>query len=124
MSKKLTDQDYCKAAKRLNCPVASVKTVREVESKGAAFYADGFPIILFERHKFYKHADRARRDEWHREHPTICNPSATPRGGYGTYADQRVKFNLAYSLDPHAAMMACSWGIDMTWEIITFSRLR
>jgi hypothetical protein len=109
--RKLTDADYCRAAKKLNCSVASVKAVREVESRGAGFFKDGFPVILFERHKFWKNADRTKRQQWFADHAAICNPAATPRGGYGNFADQREKFNLAFSLDPDAAMMACSWGM-------------
>jgi hypothetical protein len=106
----LTKEDFCQASKRLGCSVASLKAVWKVESKGTGFYADGFPTILFERHKFWKNADRGKRAEWFRLYPTICNPNATPRGHYGTKSDQRQKFSFAFSLDPEAAMMACSWG--------------
>lgn len=107
---KLTDKDFCRAAKRLKCDVAAIKAVAQVESRGTGFYADGFPTILFERHVFYKHANRSRRAEWAQEFPGICNPSPTPRGGYGSKAAQRQKFSQAFALDPDAAMMACSWG--------------
>lgn len=90
--------------------VAAIKAVHFVESKGAAFFADGFPSILFERHKFWKHADKSKRAEWRERFPSICNPKATPRDGYGTHHEQRIKFNQAFELDKNAAMMACSWG--------------
>lgn len=107
MSKpRLTNDDFCRAAKRLKCEVASIKAFGEVESKREAFDANGFPTILFERHKFYKYA--TNRKEWAKEHPDICNPVA---GGYGTYASQKPKFDKAFALDPHAAMMSCSWGM-------------
>jgi hypothetical protein len=106
----LTDQDFVIAAGKLRCEAAAINAVADVESRGSGFYADGFPTILFERHKFYKHADRSQRDIWARQHPEICNRNATPRGQYGSKDHQRVKFNLAFSLDPEAAMMACSWG--------------
>jgi hypothetical protein len=104
--KKLTNNDFCKAAKRLKCEVASIKAFGEVESKRAAFDKNGFPTILFERHKFYKYA--TNRKEWAKSDPDICNPVA---GGYGSYASQKPKFDRAFKLDPHAAMMACSWGM-------------
>lgn len=84
--------------------------VSHVEAPKGGFYDDGFPAILFERHKFYKHARRDKRNEWYSLYPTICNPTATPRGGYGSVDKQRVKFSQAFALDPDAAMMACSWG--------------
>lgn len=108
---KLTQNDFCLAAAKLGCDVAAILAVAEVESHGSGFYDDGFPAILLERHKFYRHADKQKRDAWATEFPQICNPHATPRGGYGTSREQRIKFNQAFALDPDAAMMACSWGI-------------
>lgn len=102
--KKLTIQDFEKAAKLLNCQVAAIRAVSEVESKGDGFYSDGFPVILFERHKFYKYT----KGKFAALHPEICNRKS---GGYGAPgANQRRKFNLAFSLDANAALMSCSWG--------------
>lgn len=106
----LTDYDYAVIAERLKVEPEALQAVGHVESRDTAFYDDGFPVILFERHKFYKHARRDKRAEWSRLYPTICNGSPTPRGGYGSKSAQRVKFSQAFALDPDAAMMACSWG--------------
>jgi hypothetical protein len=106
----LTDHDFCKAAAAIGCEPEYVKAVATVESRGSGFYDDGFPTILFERHKFYKHANRSKRDEWTRSYPEICNPKATPRGGYGTRARSVRSSALLLALDSQAAMMACSWG--------------
>lgn len=103
---KLTNDDFCRAAKRLRCEVAAIKAFGEVESKRAAFDDNGFPTILFERHKFYEYA--RNRKELFQRHPDLCNPVP---GGYGKYADQKPKFDRAFALDPEAAMMACSWGM-------------
>lgn len=107
---KLSTNDFIKAAADLRIEVAAIKAVHFVESKGAAFFPDGFPTILFERHKFWKHADKSKRAEWREQFPSICNPKATERGGYGTHHEQRIKFNHAFELDKDAAMMSCSWG--------------
>ncbi len=107
---RLTDLDYGLAARELGVEPEALIAVATVESKGAGFDRDGFPIILFERHKFYKNANRSKRNDWYRSQPAICNPKGTPRGGYGSMADQRRKFSIAFRLDPDAAMMACSWG--------------
>lgn len=100
----ITEKDFQAAAARLRCDVPAIKSVAEVESKGKAFYADGFPVILFERHKFHKYS----KGKFDRSHPDISNPDD---GGYGAAGQhQRDRFNLAFSLDPIAAMMSCSWG--------------
>ena len=101
---KLTENDFIDAAKILHCGVAEVKTVAFVESRGQGFYADGFPIILFERHKFHEYTG----GRFDKDYPEISNPNP---GGYGKAGpNQKRKFDLAFSLDPNAAMKACSWG--------------
>ena len=52
----LTDADLVKAAQALGLPVAIVRTVNEVESKGHGMLpeAEGKAVILFERHVFWK----------------------------------------------------------------------
>lgn len=48
----LTESDYVNTAKELNCEVAMVKAVTDVESKDFGFFENGKPAILFERHVF------------------------------------------------------------------------
>lgn len=99
----LTNSDYCRAAKRLQCEVAAIKAVASVESAGNGFYPDGFPVILFERHLFKKHTN----GRYNANYPEISGPA----GNYGAAgANQRRKFNIAFALDPDAAMKSCSWG--------------
>lgn len=104
MSKpKLTDQDYCRAAAILDCEVAAIKAVAETESRGKAFYDDGFPVILFERHIFRKYT----KGKYNASHPHLSGPA----GNYGKAGqNQRNKFNEAFKLNADAAMKACSWG--------------
>ncbi len=112
-TKKLTldNSDFYQAAKQLKVEPAAIKAVALVESAGSGFYDDGFPMILFERHKFYKNAPVKKRDEWMEQYPEICNSTVTPKGGYGDKLAQRIKFNMAFGLDKNAAMKACSWGM-------------
>jgi hypothetical protein len=101
---KLTEQDYEAAAKLLGCEIAAIKAVAEVESHGEGFYPDGFPVILFERHKFHQFTN----GRFDKNYPEISNHSA---GGYGPAGEnQKRKFKLAYTLDPIAALKSCSWG--------------
>ena len=111
---KITESDLCRAAKRLRTSTAEVETVAEVESAGQAFYPDGFPVILFERHKFHKFTG----GKYAKDHPRISSRTAggySPPKGAGTFAErnekwQRSKFSEAFKLDPVAAMKSCSWG--------------
>lgn len=84
--------------------MAAIKAVAEVESLRQAFYDDGFPVILFERHKFraFTHS------RYNKSHPHLSGP----QGNYGKAGqNQRNKFNEAFHLDPDAAMKSCSWGM-------------
>ena len=109
---KLTFSDYEDAAAMLACDVAAIQAVAEVESRGKAFYDDGFPVILFERHKFHKFTN----GKYDNTHPHISNKTS---GGYGAAGqNQRNKFNEAFRLNPEAAMKSCSWG---RWQIMGFN---
>jgi hypothetical protein len=100
----LTEADFERAAAALGCDVAAIKAVSEVESRGSAFYDDGFPTILFERHIFH----HLTRGKFSSLHPDISNPQP---GGYGRAGKaQRQRFTKAFNLDPDAAMNSCSWG--------------
>lgn len=100
----ISEEAFQQAAEQLGCEPAVIKAVSEVESRGKAFYDDGFPVILFERHIFHKLTSGA----YDKSHPEISNPSP---GGYGRAgANQRRKFNIAFNLNPEAAMKSCSWG--------------
>lgn len=114
----LTNNDFCRASKRLKCDVASVKAVAEVESRGAGFYANGFPTLLFERHVFRKYTD----GKYNKSHPHLSGS----QGNYGKAGqNQRNKFNEAYALDPIAAIKACSWGkfqvMGFNWKVAGYS---
>lgn len=103
MKPKLTESDFLRAANRLRCEVSVIKAVAFVESRGAGFYADGFPVILFERHIFR----RETKGKYSKTHPHLSGPA----GNYGPAGkNQRVKFSQAFALDPEAAMKSCSWG--------------
>ena len=108
----LTEADFQAAAQILNCDVAAIKAVAEVESSGNGFLSDGKVKILFEGHQFYKHAGGAYAES----HPTICykkwtkkyytaGPNADVRG-----AGELARLEQAMALDRRAALMSASYG--------------
>ena len=108
----LTESDFKEAAEMLNCDVAAIKAVAEVESSGNGFLSDGRVKILFEGHQFHKHTKGA----YTASHPTICykawtkqhytkGPNADVRG-----AGELARLEQAMSLDREAALKSASYG--------------
>lgn len=108
----LTESDFKEAAEILNCDVAAIKAVAEVESSGHGFLSDGRVKILFEGHQFYKHTKGAYSESY----PTICykkwtkqhyskGPNADVRG-----AGELTRLEQAISLDREAALKSASYG--------------
>jgi len=108
----LTESDFKAAARLLNCDIAAIKAVAEVESSGSGFLSDGRVKILFEGHQFHKHTKGAYAES----HPTICHEKWT-RKHYtkGPNADVRgtgelARLEQAMSLDREAAIKSASYG--------------
>jgi hypothetical protein len=108
----LTDDDFANAAKKLNCDIAAIKAVAEVESSGNGFLSDGRVKILFEGHQFYKYTKGA----YATSNPTICFKKWT-REFYtkGANADIRgagelARLEQAMALDRTAALLSASYG--------------
>jgi len=108
----LTESDFKAAARLLNCDIAAIKAVAEVESSGSGFLSDGRVKILFEGHQFHKHTKGAYAES----HPTICyekwtrkhytkGPNADVRG-----AGELARLEQAMSLDREAAIKSASYG--------------
>ena len=120
-SKTLKENDYKQAAQLINCEVAAIKAVAEVESSGGGFLPDGRPKILFERHKFHAFTNGA----FDATHPDISNKSAGGYGNGGTH--QWDRFNEAFALNPVAAIKSCSWGkfqtMGFNFQICGFATL-
>jgi hypothetical protein len=101
----ISESESQAAAQKLNCDVAAVKAVAEVEcGKYGAFLPTGDPVILFEHHKFSKFTGR----KYDQTHPDISNRKS---GGYGAVSEQHGKLARAAALDRDAALQSCSWGL-------------
>ena len=129
MSKKLTAEQIETQAKKLGIETACLRAVIEVECKGDGFNADGTPVILYERHKFYGGLRAinwiTKSNEWHKQYPDLCNPSA---GGYGKYSEQHGKLERASKLNRDVALESCSWGIGQVmgyhWKSLGYASLQ
>ncbi len=105
----LGPEDFAAAATRLNCEVAALHAVVDVECgpKGAGFDKKGRPTILFEPHWFgqltvpkYKYNDT---------HPDISYVTWGTKP-YPNVDGNWARLTEAYALDPVAALAATSWG--------------
>jgi hypothetical protein len=117
----LANQDFTDAANIINCEVAAIKAVAEVESRGGGFLDNGEPIILFERHIFSRRTNHL----FDKTHPDISNPKA---GGYGKTAEQHERLARAVKLNRNAALMSASWGMfqimGFNYSLCGFSSLQ
>jgi hypothetical protein len=96
-------------AKTLQVETAALQAVRDVESAGAAFQADGKPTILFERHIFWRRliAHGIDPNMYAPHYPTLLSP--TP-GGYGPATEQHARLQQAERIHRPAACESASWG--------------
>jgi hypothetical protein len=82
----LTNNDLIWAATRLDCDLAAIRAVDEVESNGRGFRTDGSVVIRFETHVFLKYTGK----------------TVTGSG--------QAAYDKAYAINPMAAMLSTSWG--------------
>lgn len=102
----LTDADFQRAAKRLNCPIAAIRAVDQVEAQGAGFLPSGEPKVLFEAHVF----DRLTGGKYRKSHPNLSSKK-WDRSLYGAAGlNQHRRLQAAVSLDRDAALQSASYG--------------
>ena len=119
----LTDKDFNRAAKALNCSVAAIKAVVRVESRGNGFLPSGEPVILFERH-IMNRLLRAKgiivRDKL-----DIVN---TQPGGYKGGQAEHARLAEAVKIDRDCALQSCSWGLfqimGFHWKALGYKTLQ
>lgn len=111
-TKYLGEGDFTQAAQTLGCELAAVKAVALTEAKEFGFFDDGFPVILFERHKFYQAMVKRRgvggADSLNAISSDICNKDA---GGYIGGTREQYRLKKAAVLDKDAAYASASWGM-------------
>jgi hypothetical protein len=122
--KHLADADIVKAAATLGVPAACVRAVNEVESSGSGFLSDGRPVILFERHIFWKRLEARGIDPAPiaAKNPDILSQT---RGGYKGGAAEYMRLASAELIDAGAAYESASWGafqvMGENWQRLGYS---
>lgn len=129
MSKKITTQQIHNQAALLGVEYAALRAVIEVECKSSGFNSDGTPVILYERHVFYRRLRAinwiTKSNEWTKTYPDLCNPIA---GGYGKFSEQHGKLERASKLNRDVALESCSWGLGQVmgyhWKSLGYPSLQ
>ncbi|AOB29911.1 peptidoglycan-binding protein [Bordetella sp. H567] len=119
----LTEQDIADAARALDVPIAAIKAVNNVESRGEGFLPDGRPVILFERHVFWDRLKKAGIDP-----ATVTAPATVlcqERGGYAGGAAEYGRLAIAMRIHEAAALESASWGLFQImgyhWQAMGYS---
>lgn len=109
--------DYITAGKELACPPSMVHALSLKETKGKPFLPDGRPVILFERHQFYKRMkDRALAEKLAKTERDICSPNlkssknSDPMDRYQGGAKEWEFLERAKKYDEKAALESASYG--------------
>lgn len=103
----LSQQDFSLAANLLDVDLAAVYAVTSVESAGRGFLPSGHPVILFERHHFYKNC-APEKQALAKNYPNLYNQNA---GGYVGGEGEVKRYYAALKIDRNAANLATSWGL-------------
>ncbi|MBP0633286.1 N-acetylmuramidase domain-containing protein [Cupriavidus sp. AcVe19-1a] len=123
----LTAADLQRAADKLGVPLAAVRAVNEVESRGSGFLPDGRPVILFERHVMYRQLRAAGHDAdaLARQYPNLVNGA---RGGYAGGTAEHMRLARAAEIDEACALASASWGLFQVmgyhWERLGYSSVQ
>lgn len=105
--------DYERASHLTGLPIAVIATVAQVEGIELGFAETGKPVVLFERHWFYRRLKMHGMDEHElmaleQEQPDLVSPK---RGGYIGGAAEWIRFQRAAVIDQTAAIEATRWGL-------------
>ena len=126
--KRLKAEDYSAAAAALGVPVACIRAVTEVESKGSGFLDDGRPVILFERHIMRRQLLKiGRKDvaDLETKYPSVVNAKS---GGYKGGKAEHDRLGLAATIHRACALESCSWGIFQVmgfhWQLLGYASVQ
>lgn len=119
----ISERAFTDAAQELNCELAAIKAVAEVESNGRGTLPNGEPKILFEAHKFSERTN-GRYDV---SHPRLSSPEWN-RKLYVGGEKEHFRLQQAVKLDRTAALESTSWGMfqimGFNWAACGFASLQ
>ena len=103
----MTRAGFEEALSIVGCNEAQLRTIIEVEALSCGFLQSKLLVILYERHIFYKQTN----GKYSIGYEDISSKQSTPAGKYGSNEYQYTKLFKAATLNEHAALKSCSWGI-------------
>lgn len=106
--KLIAEIDLAAVASALNCEIAAVKAVAEIESAGHGFMTDGRPRILFESRWFHQLTNGRFYNA-----PSSWEYSLSTQDWVQNYwggPREYQRLHAAMQLDEDAALQSCSWG--------------
>lgn len=110
--KTLSHADIVTAAESLGVSVPMVLAVTEVEARKSGFDPNGKPVVLFERHVFYRQLSKIKGVQFAEQaanrHPNLCNPRP---GGYLGGTAEYARLQTALGIHAQAAKMSASYGL-------------
>lgn len=110
--KTLSHADILTSAESLGVSVPMVLAVTEVEARKSGFDRNGNPVVLFERHIFYRQLSKIKGAQFAEQiaqsHPNLCNPRP---GGYLGGTAEYARLQTAIGIHPQAAKMSASYGL-------------
>lgn len=105
-AKRIDDIDLPKLGQLLGVGEDELHAFIDVETRGSGFDEQGRPVILFERHIFYRYLPPELR-----ERAVRAGLASKVPGGYGRSSEQYPKLAKAMRIDRKAALYSCSWGL-------------
>ena len=105
-AKRLEDIDLPRIGHTIGVGEDEIHAILDVESRGKGFDSKGRPIILFERHWFYRFLSGAKRNE------AVRKGLAVDKWSRATYNQDQYSLLLrAIEIDETAALKSASWGL-------------
>ncbi len=125
----ITANQFNLSALSLNCEVACIKAVAEVESSGSGFLPTGEPVILFEPHQFWRELLKVghKPGNFIPAYSDILYPKWGTRP-YGKSSEQHGRLARACEIHREAALQSASWGrfqiMGYHWKACGFDSLQ
>lgn len=131
MSKKITRQQIADLASHLDIEPAVLHAIIAVECRGSGFDSNARPVILFERHMFWRQLTHKKlfeiRDRCYKERPDLCYPRWT-QGNYGLQSAQHGRLDVAATYHRESALESASWGLGqimgLHWQDLGYPSLQ